>query len=317
MFPKPNLFISGCIEHEHCRYDGTMIGDEHIRRLKPYVNEFRVCPELAIGFSSPRESLRLIEKDDRLQFVSSKTGEEFTDEMRTFSEKYLSKLPEMDGFVLKAKSPSCGFGDVKVYYDIGKAHTKRSKQSGMFGGAVIDRFNVPVETERRISNFSIREMFYIAIFTLASFRELESDFKYKKLVDFHSKNKYLFMTYKQAAVKKLGNIVANHNHLPNEEVIKQYKEILIELLKGSSTTPKRVNTLTHIYGYFKDRISTEEKEFYFSLLDEYLNKQIPYRTVMNLLHSWSIRFQEEYLLNQTIFVPYPKKLVAVTDSGKA
>ncbi len=319
MFPKPNVFISACIEYDHCRYDGTMIGSEHISKLKPYINELRVCPEMAIGFKAPRESLRLIQrKNEDLKFVQTSSGNDYTKEMVDFSDKYLSSLVDMDGFIMKAKSPSCGVTDVKVYHDIGKAHTKLSKQSGVFGGKVLELYPAtPIESERRLSNFSIRENFYISIFTLAGFRELKKDFEYKKLVEFHSNNKYLFMTYKQTTLKKMGNVVANHDKKPHQAVLRLYEELLRELLMGTSSMKNRINVLTHIYGYFKKDIITQEKEFYFELLDQYLNHQIPYRAVLNILNSWSIRFKEDYLLKQTIFVPYPKDLVTVTDSGKA
>ena len=43
---------------------------------------------------------------------------------------------------------------------------------------------------------------------------------------------------------------------------------------------------------------------------------VPFSLVVSILESWTVRFNEEYLKNQTIFNPFPKKLIKVTDSGK-
>jgi uncharacterized protein YbgA (DUF1722 family) len=74
--------------------------------------------------------------------------------------------------------------------------------------------------------------------------------------------------------------------------------------------------LTHIYGYFKKDVEPEEKEYYFEVMDQYLNSQVPYSNVLTVLKGWAIRFKEQYLIDQTIFNPYPKQLIQTTDSGK-
>ncbi len=36
----------------------------------------------------------------------------------------------------------------------------------------------------------------------------------------------------------------------------------------------------------------------------------------SILRAWIIRFDEEYLLPQTFFDPYPEALMSISDSGK-
>lgn len=320
MFAKPRIFVSACITFDACRFDGTMISDDTVTRLKPYVDIVKACPELAIGFQSPRDSLRLIEpKGEDTKLVIANSGEDVTSKMMDFSTKYIEKLKlkEIDGFIMKAKSPSCGIRNVKKYYGIGKAHSKGSSYAGIFGAEILKEFpDLPVENERRLSNFNIREEFFISIFTLANFREVIKTNKIKNLVQFHSENKYLFMTYQQKLLKEMGNIVANHEKLPFDEVCSLYQDKLYELLKKESTQKKRINVLTHIYGYFKDLISPNEKEYYFDLLNQYLNHHIPYRVLLDVLYGFVVRFDEKYLKQQTVFHPYPKELVVMMDSGK-
>jgi uncharacterized protein YbgA (DUF1722 family)/uncharacterized protein YbbK (DUF523 family) len=317
-FVRPNVFISACIEFEACRYDGTHISDDFVKRLKEVVKVTRVCPEMMIGLGTPRDSLRLVQTTEEVKLLQSSNGEDLTSKMTSFTNDYIDKLKdkEIDGFILKAKSPSCGIQNVKLYEGLGKARVLSSKHYGIFGGMIKEHFpNKPVETERRISNYQVRDRFFVELFTLASFREIRNT-TIKNLVNFHTINKYLFMAYNQTVMKKMGNIVANHNHLPLEEVYALYEENLRVLLSKTASKNRRINVFTHVYGYFKKELDVQEKEYYFELLDDYLNNQIPYTSILSLLRGWVLRFNDEYLKKQTIFEPYPKELVMMLDSGK-
>lgn len=316
---RPNVFVSACLEFESCRFDGTVISDDYVKRMKDVVNIIRACPELSIGLGAPREAVRLVKRPDEDQkLLSSVHGYDYTEKMDNFISGYVNKLltKDVDGFLLKAKSPTCGIGDVKVYQDIGKAQLNAARQDGMYGAALKEAFpHHPIETERRISNYQIRENFFTHIFTMARFRKLKENFKYKDFVQFHTNHKYLFMTYNQATLTKLGQILANHDKLPYEEVLEQYEVVLRQLLHGEPSRKRRINTLTHIYGYFKKDLTTEEKEYYFNALDDYLDYRIPYSSVLYILKGFAVRFQQQYLIQQTIFQPFPKELTLVLDSG--
>lgn len=319
-FIRPKVFISACIEFEECRYDGSKISDDYVKRLQNVVDVVRVCPELAIGLSSPRDALRLVErKGETLKLLSTNHGDDYTDKMVSFSKRYAENLSkkEIDGFIMKAKSPTCGLNNVKIYHDTGKAHVKSARNAGLFTKELKELFpDTPIETERRLSNYSLRDRFYIEIFTLADYREMKKNQKMKELVAFQTKNKYLFMTYNQTILKRMGQTVANHDHDDIKTVLDKYEVLLRRLLRKEPSIKQRINVLTHIYGYFKNDISTAEKEYYFEHLDDYLSSKISYSNPLSLLRGWAIRFNEEYLLKQTIFEPYPKELIMVTDSGK-
>ena len=319
-FVKPTIFISACIEQVACRFDGTVISDIFVKRLLPYVNVVKACPEMAIGLPSPRDSIRMIySKKDGKQLINKKRDVDYTLKMQNFTLNYIKGLEEKNivGAILKAKSPSCGFNDVKLYPKEDNKPAITAKDSGFFGGPLKEAFNdLPFETERRLSNYDIRDKFFIEIFLLASFKEVSKTNKIKYLVDFHTNNKYLIMTFSQKILKELGNITANHDHLVVDVVYNNYYIKLKELISNKITKQKRINVLTHIYGYFKNILSKDEKVYYFELQNQYLENRVPFQTLMTLLRSYIIRFQDSYLLKQTIFEPYPKELGEITDSGK-
>jgi len=318
-FNRPNIFISKCIEHGHCRYDGSMINSEFIKNLEPYVKYFYSCPEMEIGLPSPREALRIIVEDGEERIVSSKTGKDLTENMVEYSKNKAGELKDenLDGLILKGRSPSCGVKDVKMYKSYGKAPTIPKKTSGIFGGIINDEFSMlPIEDEGRLRNFSIREHFYTRIFTTSKFRSIKKNMKMGQLVKFHSDNKYLFMSYNQGRLKKLGKIVANHEKKKVEEVYKEYQDEVLELLKTSSSSKRKMNVALHILGYFSNDLSSNEKAYFLDLLQQYMDSQIPFSNLASVLEMWAIRFEIDYLNNQSIFNPFPKDLIKVRDSGK-
>jgi uncharacterized protein YbgA (DUF1722 family) len=143
---------------------------------------------------------------------------------------------------------------------------------------------------------------------------MKETFKYKDFVAFHTNHKYLFMTYNQTTLTKLGQILANKEKLSDEEVLAQYEGVLRQLLKEEPTKKRRLNTVSHIYGYFKNNLSTEEKEYYFNALDDYIDDRLPYSNILQILNGFAERFQQEYILKQTIFQPFPKELTLPLDS---
>lgn len=319
-FKKPNILISSCIGDCKCRYDGSNAKSEFVEKLEEYVNFTDVCPEVAIGLPIPRQALRIISpngEEERLVF--SKTGEDITDKMEKFSNEFLDKLDRenLDGAVLKSRSPSCGIKDVKVYKSFGKSSPASKKSKGTFAGCLIDRYEeLAVEDEGRLTNYNIREHFLTRIFALAEFRYIKEANNINDLIKFHSNNKYLLMVYSQSQLKVLGKIVANHEKKDIEEILKDYQEHLHKALCCEVDTGRNINMLLHLFGYFSKDISKDEKVYFLDNLDDYSNNRIPFSVPLSLLRSWIIRFDNEYLKKQTIFESFPQTLTDVRDSGK-
>jgi len=169
-FARPVVVISKCLEYAPCRYDGAMISDEFVRRMKGHV-EFRpVCPEMEIGLGCPREPIRVVSVGGELRLMQPTTGRDVTCEMHAFAAAFLGGLGPVEGFLLKSRSPSCGIKDVKVFA-APDADEPCGVGRGFFGAAVLERFpDAAVEDESRLQNPSLCEHFLTRIFTMAEFR---------------------------------------------------------------------------------------------------------------------------------------------------
>lgn len=313
---KPIVVVSKCLTFAACRYNGLIVGSETVEALKKHVDFIPVCPEVEIGLGIPRQPIRVIEGKGETRLVQPSSGLDVTKKMLDFCQKFLNSIKEPDGFLLKSRSPSCGIKDVKFY--AGSEHpVPLGKAPGFFGKAVLEKFpGAAIEDEARLENFSIREHFFTKLFALSDLRRVIDSGEMKELVDFHSRNKYLLMAYSQAKLKILGRIAANHENAGFAGIVSEYK---IEFSSALAHAPKHtshINVLMHTLGYFSDKVSSGEKQYFLDSLQSYRNGKLPLSVPQSLIRSWIVRFKEEYLKDQTFFRPFPEELVEITDSGK-
>ena len=315
-FARPNVIVSKCLGFAHCRYNALTISDDFVEKLKPHVDFRPVCPEVEIGLGIPREPIRIVAADDELRLIQPATDTDVTDKITEFTDSFLDSAGDADGFILKTRSPSCGPKDVKVYPGTGKVMST-SRGAGFFGGAVVEKYpHLAVEDEGRLKNFGIREHFLTRLFAISSFRKVKESRSMKEIVRFHSENKYLLMAYNQETMRVLGRIVANLDKKDIDELIRDYEKHLSEALSEEPKYTSNINVLMHGMGYFSEKISSSEKAFFLDSLDRYREGRIPLSVPLNVLRSFIIRFQENYLMQQTFFEPYPEELLEISDSGK-
>lgn len=315
-FLKPLVVVSKCIEFEHCRYNGLVISSDVVKQLTPFVKFSPVCPELEIGLGVPRDPVRVIQVAGELRLFQPARDRDLTEKMRGFVHSFLKSIQEVDGFILKGRSPSCGLKDVKAYP--GKEGTAPSaKGGGFFGDAVLERFPyLAVEDEGRLRNFRIREHFLTKLFALTKFRQVRSSGKMGDLVRFHSEQKFLLMSYSQKQLAVLGRTVANQERRPALQVMKIYEDGLLRAFSHMPRYSSNINVLMHALGYFSKALSHEEKGFFLDSLELYRATRVPLSVPLNIVRSWIVRFDEQYLKRQTFFTPFPEQLMEITDSGR-
>lgn len=310
-YKKPNIVVSKCIEFESCRYNGLIIASPLVKTLKDYVKFKPICPEVEIGLGIPRDPIRLVNIEDKVNLIQPSTDRNLTDEMNEFSEKFLNSLENIDGFILKNKSPSCGVKSVRVYPP-GNSRP-RTDGIGLFAESVFNKFPyIPVEDEGRLRNLLIREDFLTSIYTLSDFRNVKKSQKLNELINFHSKNKYLLMAYDQNLLKKMGKLIGNQNNYSEHELFEKYHNMLGMVLKNPPQAPSNINMLMHAFGHFSNKLTIKEKSFFLESIEKYRQGVMPLLVCLNILKSWVIRFNEEYLYQQTFFQPYPPELMPVT-----
>jgi uncharacterized protein YbgA (DUF1722 family)/uncharacterized protein YbbK (DUF523 family) len=305
---KPKVVCSKCIEFEHCRYDGQMISSPFVRQLMPHVDFQTVCPEVEIGLGIPRKRIRIVSREDGDHLMQPETGRDFTSEMSDFAASFLDSISEVDGFILKGASPSCGLKDVKIYPKIEKV-APIGKSSGFFAREVLKRFpGLALEDEGRLRNERIRDHYLTKLFTFARFRAASREGKPRTLVDFHSSNKMLLLAYNQTEMRKMGRIVADAGN-KGATAFGEYLEHLKRAMSKGPRARASINVMLHALGHFKEELGHAEKKHLLDLLEEYRAGRIGITAPIALLRSWGIRFEEGYVLDQSFFEPFPPSLM--------
>lgn len=122
---KPRLGISRCLLGDDVRYDGTNKRSAAVVELSEYVEWIAVCPEVEVGMGVPREPIQLVAVEHGVRSASEavrlqgvRSGEDWTERMQGWARDRVSALTaqRIDGFVLKARSPSCGPAGVLVHH---------------------------------------------------------------------------------------------------------------------------------------------------------------------------------------------------------
>jgi len=117
--------ISACLAGVNCRYDGK---DNLIKNIHDLVKQGKailVCPEQLGGLPTPRDPSEITMSESSEAKVVSNKGEDVTREFSKGANETLRIAKDVDAQVaiLKARSPSCGYGSI---YD------------GSFSGSLIE-----------------------------------------------------------------------------------------------------------------------------------------------------------------------------------
>ena len=88
-FIKPKIIVSKCLEFDTCRYDGQMITNRYVDKLKDFIEFKPICPEVEIGMGTPRAPIRVIKVDEEMTIYQEETKKDFTQKMNNFSDNYL------------------------------------------------------------------------------------------------------------------------------------------------------------------------------------------------------------------------------------
>jgi uncharacterized protein YbbK (DUF523 family)/uncharacterized protein YbgA (DUF1722 family) len=306
---KPNIVLSECINLKPVRYDGRIVNNPFVNILGHYVHFIPVCPEVAIGLGVPRDKVKVVRKSkENFCLVQPKTGLDLTQKMNRFSENFLNSLTDIDGFLLKSKSPSCSVSETKTYANRdGTGFLYRGK--GIFARRVIQKFPfLPCEDEKRLKDMDIRHHFLTRIFSLfelrKKFRNLPS---LEKIRDFHGKYRCLLMAYNQTRFKNLERITKNKENESFQEVKRAYQQELFKAFLQKPRTQSQVYVLRQVFKDLSEYLSSGEKHHFLDLLGKFEKNKIPLIVPIGFLKNIAHKHKRDDW--QKYLNPYPKELI--------
>ena len=300
--------ISACLVGENVRYDASSKTSNFcVAELGQHVTYKTFCPEVAIGLPIPRPTIRQIKKQDLIHVARPDGSGDVTQALEAYGKKIAKLAQSFSGYVFCAKSPTCGMERVKIYNEQGDALPANG--IGVFANEIMKANPLlPCEENGRLNDAIIRENFVARIFTYKSWQLLvETGLSKHKLMQFHSKHKYLVMSHDLLAYKALGRLLAD-GKLPLEDMASQYILGLMTALKIKATRKKHANTLQHIQGYFSKHLTTTERQELCQQITNYRTGLVPLLVPLTLINHYLMHHPKQYLANQVYLNPYPEQL---------
>jgi uncharacterized protein YbgA (DUF1722 family)/uncharacterized protein YbbK (DUF523 family) len=303
--------ISSCLLGKKVRYDGGHKRDRYLTEvLGEWMSWVSVCPEVEIGLGTPRPTIRLEHARPVPRLVEPDSGQDLTQRMETYARTKVGKLQrrDLDGFVLKKDSPSCGMERVRVY---GKGGVPTKNGVGVFARILMELWpNLPVEEEGRLNDPVLRERFIEHVFCRHRWRSLERQgLSRRRLVEFHTAHKLLLRAHNEASYRRLGRIVAAAGTVPDQELFTSYERELHVALRSKATAKRHANVLYHALGYLKTVLEPFEKQEAVQLIEDYRTELVPLIVPVTLLRHHASKHRIAYLVGQLYLEPHPKELM--------
>ncbi len=218
---------------------------------------------------------------------------------------------DLDGFVLKGGSPSCGIDTVPVYSLIHKKGKSTSRGHGIFARAFMEHCPlIPVEGDGRLQDPQFRESFIERVFVMKEWRDAMRQHRRSpvELARFHTKNKLLIFSHSIRHHRIMGDLVARSKVMPVAALSAEYQRLLMEALRLKATPAKHVNVLQHITGYFKTQLSRDERQRLRDAIDCYRQGRAPLSVAINRINHYACLYDLACLRQQRYLHPPPLEL---------
>src|SRR5271169_2755298 len=299
---RPRVGVSSCLLGEEVRFNG---GHKRFRfltdELDPHVDWVPYCPEIEIGLGTPREPIRLT-VDGRL--VNRSGTADHTSAMTGLP------LPfAVDGYVFKAKSPSCGVRGIRRYRDDGEV--SGTYGAGLYADRVIAEFPLlAVEDERRLNDAGLREAFAERVFAAARLRSLLSGpWEPRDLVAFHARHKLQLLAHDPARYQSAGRVVASAGSgVSRASTAAAYRELFLAAMAGQATRGRNANVLLHAYGRIGRALASPRRSDLMGRIDAYRRGDAPLSVPVALLAHYASGGDLPWLASQTFLAPFPAEL---------
>ena len=298
---RPRLGVSSCLLGEEVRFNG---GHKRFRfltdELAPFVDWVPYCPEIEIGLGTPREAIRLTAAG---RLVNRGGTLDHTEAMAGLP------LPSgLDGYVFKAKSPSCGIFSIPRYRPDGQPADHAGR--GLYAERVLREFPLlAAEDEGRLNDAGLREAFVERVFAAARLRSLlGGPWEPRDLVGFHARHKLQLLAHDPWRYAEAGRVVATAGSSPPAGVAAGYAELFLTAMAGRATRGRHANALQHAYSRVGRKLDQARRDDLLARIDSYRRGEVPLSVPVALLAHYASGGGLPWLAEQTYLAPFPAEL---------
>ena len=260
---KAHVALSKCLRGDAVRHNaGHCYTDWIVTGLGEHLSFEGVCPEVdGLGLGVPRETIRLVNTSADIEdwgsarLLGSQSGTDFTAAMASYAGSRLEALDRagINGYILKAQSPSCGLRGIPVYPSPNSMGRGTGKpQAGMFAKALMELWpELPIEDEGRLTDVTLRSSFLTRVEAHKRWRRAQhrrtssTATPFEPLVEFHAEHALLLAAHDAAAARELGELVDEAGTDGGEDEL--YHRFYKRFFGALKSCPSRKSTATCLH----------------------------------------------------------------------
>tara|TARA_R110001592_G_scaffold88962_1_gene261779 strand:- start:2887 stop:3864 length:978 start_codon:yes stop_codon:yes gene_type:complete len=304
---KPVLGISVCLMGEEVRFNGGHKLSRYCSDVLSEYFDFRaICPEVEIGLSVPRPTIRLAEKNGAVRVIATDNPDlDYSNDLKTLAHKVAPSMQGLSGFIFMQKSPSCGINSTKVYGEKGQPIYM---SDGAFSGELKKLLPLmPVTESGRLNDNPIKENFIATVYAYHDWQtNVMSQLSVKALTDFHYRHKLMLTAHKESVALTLGRILANMKCKDIQHVAENYIKDFMAALHQPVSRKRHANILMRMQRFLKRKLDASEKHELGGLIEHYKNGIIPLVVPMMLVRFFMKKYEEHEALS--LLNSYPMEL---------
>lgn len=152
---------------------------------------------------------------------------------------------------------------------------------------------------------ALKDNFLRRVFAYADYQQsMATGFSCRALVAFHSRYKFLVMAHGTVAYRQLGRLVGNGAKLTPAELQQRYLAELLNAMQRPESRGQHTNTLQHLQGFLKTKLTSEERQTLTALIEQYRCGTVSLDKPIQLLQHYLQQYPDAYLAQQAYFSLY-------------
>ncbi len=310
MGKRIRIGVSRCLLGENVRYDGSDRRDAWVADvLASHARLVPVCPEVECGLGVPRERMQLEGDPAAPRLLTTFSRLDHTDRMVGWARRRAEELAAagLCGFILKAKSPSCGVRGVPVR----TAPGRRRRGKGLFAAALAERLPfLPVIEERQLAEEALRENFLTRAFVLGRWQvKVGRGGTCRDLERFHAEHRLLVMAHSPRRLRALERVLATRRGFRG--LSEEYLAGLMDALRLRATPRKHCVVLRRL----ASRLAGPHRRRALALIERYRRGEVSRGVAVAFIGECLGRRNVRLLGAERYFRPFPPSLQVAQGSS--
>ena len=163
---KLQIAVSSCLLGHKVRYDGRDRKNNNVLKLCEQFECVAICPEYAIGLGIPRPPINIVQIGSELRVRGiANPNHDMTDALQEYAETICESIPNLCGYIFKARSPSCGVNSTPFFSETG---SELGVTSGIYSSRIQQRLDkLPVIEEKQLTTEDDIELFIESVYAYA------------------------------------------------------------------------------------------------------------------------------------------------------